>query len=161
MGETLLAAETGDALPPGAAFGTDGNPTVDGASYLIFPWLGDIAVFERDLIRACTSEAPESSNARGVKLRRKPRLPEHQKREMILRRGAPLRDISDTYNVSQGTISRLLAALANLFRRQAVMTYEISCLTLWHVTVSRGDFHTRVRRNYRAILSKRRRPHPL
>jgi hypothetical protein len=87
MGETLLAAETGDALPPGAAFGTDGNPTVDGASYLIFPRLGGIAAFELDLIRVCTSEARGSSNARGVKVGRKPRTPEHQSREMILRCG--------------------------------------------------------------------------
>ena len=29
-GEVLLAAETGEALPPGAAFYADGNPTVDG-----------------------------------------------------------------------------------------------------------------------------------
>jgi LDH2 family malate/lactate/ureidoglycolate dehydrogenase len=29
-GEVLLAAETGEALPPGVAFDADGNPTVDG-----------------------------------------------------------------------------------------------------------------------------------
>ena len=29
-GEVLLAAETGEKLPPGVAFDADGNPTVDG-----------------------------------------------------------------------------------------------------------------------------------
>jgi LDH2 family malate/lactate/ureidoglycolate dehydrogenase len=29
-GEVLLAAETGEALPPGVAFDADGNPTLDG-----------------------------------------------------------------------------------------------------------------------------------
>jgi hypothetical protein len=48
--------------------------------------------------------------ARGVKLGRKPKLTEHQKREAIRRRdqdGEPVREIARSYNVS--TIFRLAA----------------------------------------------------
>ena len=48
--------------------------------------LGGLAEFERDLIRARTSEGRERAKARGVKLGRKPKLTEHQKREAIRRR---------------------------------------------------------------------------
>src|SRR6266446_3681221 len=43
-GEVLLAAETGEALPPGLAFDADGNPTVDGraAAWGGSPPLADI-----------------------------------------------------------------------------------------------------------------------
>jgi DNA invertase Pin-like site-specific DNA recombinase len=47
-----------------------------------------------------------------VKLGRKPKLTEHQKREAIRRRdydGEPLREIARSYNVSHSTISRLTA----------------------------------------------------
>jgi DNA invertase Pin-like site-specific DNA recombinase len=43
--------------------------------------LGGLAEFERDLIRTRTSEGRERAKARGVKLGRKPKLTEHQKRE--------------------------------------------------------------------------------
>ena len=72
--------------------------------------LGGLAEFERDLIRTRTSEGRERAKARGVKLGRKPKLTEHQKREAIRRRGRdgePMREIARSYNVSHSTISRL------------------------------------------------------
>jgi len=77
---------------------------------LMLTVLGGRAEFERDLIRARTSEGRERAKARGVKLGRKPKLTEHQKREAIRRRdelGEPVRDIARSYNVSHSTISRL------------------------------------------------------
>jgi DNA invertase Pin-like site-specific DNA recombinase len=79
---------------------------------LMFTVLGGLAEFERDLIRARTSEGRERARARGVKLGRKPKLTEHQKREAIKRRdrdGEPVREIARRYNVSHSTISRLIA----------------------------------------------------
>jgi len=77
---------------------------------LMLTVLGGLAEFERDLIRARTSEGRECAKARGVKLGRKPKLTEHQKREAIRRRdqdGEPIREIARSYNVSHSTISRL------------------------------------------------------
>jgi DNA invertase Pin-like site-specific DNA recombinase len=74
--------------------------------------LGGLAEFERDLLRTRTSEGHERAKARGVKLGRKPKLIEHQKREAIRRRdhdGEPLREIARSSNVSHSTISRLTA----------------------------------------------------
>jgi DNA invertase Pin-like site-specific DNA recombinase len=71
---------------------------------------GGLAEFERDLIRSRTSEGRERAKARGVKLGRKPKLTDHQKREAIRRRdraGEPVREIARSYNVSHSTISRL------------------------------------------------------
>ncbi|MGH7099374.1 MAG: helix-turn-helix domain-containing protein [Stellaceae bacterium] len=54
---------------------------------------------------------------RGVKLGRKPKLTEHQKREAIRRRdiaGEPVREIARGYNVSHSTISRLTIRLCGL-----------------------------------------------
>jgi DNA invertase Pin-like site-specific DNA recombinase len=53
------------------------------ASYLMLTALGGLAEFERDLIRARTSEGCERAKARGVELSRKPKLTEHQRREAI------------------------------------------------------------------------------
>ena len=61
--------------------------------------LGGLAEFERDLIRARTGEGRERAKARGVKLGRKPKLTEHQKREAIRRRdvdGEAVREIART-----------------------------------------------------------------
>jgi DNA invertase Pin-like site-specific DNA recombinase len=77
---------------------------------LMLTVLGGLAEFERDLIRARTGEGRARAKARGVKLGRKPKLTEHQKREAIRRRdrdGEPVREIARTYNVSHSTISRL------------------------------------------------------
>jgi DNA invertase Pin-like site-specific DNA recombinase len=80
---------------------------------LMLTVLGGLAEFERDLIRARTGEGRARAKARGVKLGRKPKLTEHQKREAIRRRdrdGEPVREIARSYNVSHSTISRLRAA---------------------------------------------------
>jgi DNA invertase Pin-like site-specific DNA recombinase len=77
---------------------------------LMLTVLGGLAEFERDLIRVRTGEGRARAKARGVKLGRKPKLTEHQKREALRRRdidGEPLREIARSYNVSHSTISRL------------------------------------------------------
>ena len=77
---------------------------------LMLTVLGGLAEFERDLIRARTGEGRARAKARGVKMGRKPKLTEHQKREAIRRRdklGEPVREIARSYNVSHSTISRL------------------------------------------------------
>ena len=64
---------------------------------LMLTVLGGLAKFERDLIRAGTSEGRERAKARGVKLGRKPKLTDHQKPEAIRRRdidGEPVREIA-------------------------------------------------------------------
>jgi DNA invertase Pin-like site-specific DNA recombinase len=79
---------------------------------LILTVLGGLAEFEKELIRARTSERRERAKARGVRLGRKPKLTDHQKREAIRRRyrhGEPVREIVRSYNVSHSTISRLTA----------------------------------------------------
>jgi DNA invertase Pin-like site-specific DNA recombinase len=72
--------------------------------------LGGLADFERELIRARTGEGRARAKARGVKLGRRPKLPPHQIREALARRdaGEATREIAGTYNVSHGTISRLV-----------------------------------------------------
>ncbi len=80
---------------------------------LMLTVLGGLAEFERDLIRARTSEGRERAKARGVKMGRPCKLTPHQQREAIRRRdheGETLADIARTYNVSPATISRLPAA---------------------------------------------------
>ena len=72
--------------------------------------LGGLAEFERDLIRARTSEGRERAKARGVKMGRPPKLTLHQRREALRRRDRgyeTLADIARSYNVSPATISRL------------------------------------------------------
>jgi DNA invertase Pin-like site-specific DNA recombinase len=79
---------------------------------LMLTVLGGLAEFERDLIRTRTSEGRARAKARGVRLGRKPKLTDHQKREAIRRRdidGETVRDIARSYNVSHSTISRLTA----------------------------------------------------
>jgi len=72
--------------------------------------LGGLAEFERDLIRSRTSEGRALAVANGVKLGRKPKLTDHQRKEAIKRRdrgGETLAEIGRSYNVSGWTISRL------------------------------------------------------
>ena len=79
---------------------------------LMLTVLGGLAEFERELIRARTSEGRERARARGVKMGRPCKLTPHQQREAIKRRdrdGETLADIARSYNVSTGTISRLAA----------------------------------------------------
>ena len=72
--------------------------------------LGGLAEFERELIRARTSDGRERAKARGVKMGRPNKLTAHQRREAARRRdrdGETLADIARSYNVSPATISRL------------------------------------------------------
>src|ERR1700692_1584039 len=79
---------------------------------LMLTVLGGLAEFERELIRARTGEGRKLAKARGVKMGRKPKLTDHQRREVLQRRdaGEPTREIARSYNVSHSTISRLSAA---------------------------------------------------
>lgn len=77
---------------------------------LMLAVLGGLAEFERELIRARTSEGRERAKARGVKMGRPLKLTAHQRREAAKRRdrdGETLADIARSYNVSPATISRL------------------------------------------------------
>jgi DNA invertase Pin-like site-specific DNA recombinase len=79
---------------------------------LMLTVLGGLAEFERELIRARTGEGRERAKAQGVKMGRKPKMTDHQKREAIKRRdrdGETLAEIGRSYNVSGWTISRLEA----------------------------------------------------
>jgi DNA invertase Pin-like site-specific DNA recombinase len=79
---------------------------------LMLTVLGGLAEFERDLIRARTSEGRERPKARGVKMGRPHKLTDHQRREAIKRRergDESLTEIGRSYNVSAATISRLTA----------------------------------------------------
>ncbi len=55
---------------------------------LMLTVLGGLAEFERELIRARTSEGQARAKASGVKLGRKPKLTPHQRREALKRRDA-------------------------------------------------------------------------
>jgi len=75
---------------------------------LMLTVLGGLAEFERDLIRARTSEGRERARARGVRMGRPPKLTPHQRREALRRhnRGTGMAaDIARSYNVSPATIS--------------------------------------------------------
>jgi DNA invertase Pin-like site-specific DNA recombinase len=76
--------------------------------------LGGLAEFERELIKARTTEGRKRAQARGVRFGRKPALTPHQRKEALARReaGEPLAEIGRSYNVNHSTISRL--ALASL-----------------------------------------------
>jgi DNA invertase Pin-like site-specific DNA recombinase len=76
---------------------------------LMLTVLGGLAEFERDLIRARTSEGRERAKANGVHMGRPPNLTPHQRREAAERRGRgdTLTEIARTYGVSHTTISRL------------------------------------------------------
>jgi DNA invertase Pin-like site-specific DNA recombinase len=79
---------------------------------LMLTVLGGLAEFERDLIRARTSEGRARAVARGQRMGRPPKLTPHQKREAIKRRDQgdeSLADIGRSYNVSAAAISRLVA----------------------------------------------------
>jgi DNA invertase Pin-like site-specific DNA recombinase len=78
---------------------------------LMLTVLGGLAEFERDLIRARTSEGRERAKARGVKLGRPHKLTPHQRQEILHRKenGEAHREIARSYNVHNSTISRLAA----------------------------------------------------
>jgi DNA invertase Pin-like site-specific DNA recombinase len=77
---------------------------------LMLTVLGGLAEFERELIKARTSEGRSRATARGVKMGRPPTLTLHQQQEARRRRETgeeTVRDIARSYNVSHSTISRL------------------------------------------------------
>ena len=76
---------------------------------LLLTFLGGIAEYERDLIRARTDEGRARAKERGVKMGRKPKLTPFQQREAIKRKsdGEAVREIARSYNVHNSTISRL------------------------------------------------------
>lgn len=71
--------------------------------------VGGLAEFERELIRARTSEGRARAKARGQSLGRPYKLTIHQRREVLLRKqaGESVREIALSYAVSPSTISRL------------------------------------------------------
>jgi DNA invertase Pin-like site-specific DNA recombinase len=96
----------------GAGFRSLGDAWADTTTphgRLMLTVLGGLAEFERNLIRARTSEGRERAKARGIKMGRRPKLTPHQQREAIARRerGEVLTEIARSYNVSHSTISRL------------------------------------------------------
>ncbi len=77
---------------------------------LMLTVLCGLAEFERELIRARTSEGRERAIARGVRMGRPPKLTPHQKREALtaLADGAATQaDLARQFNISQSTVSRL------------------------------------------------------
>jgi DNA invertase Pin-like site-specific DNA recombinase len=76
---------------------------------LVVNVLGGVAEFERELIKARTSEGRQRAIARGVKLGRKPKLTAHQRALAKARRdaGEPVRDIARDFAVAHTTIARL------------------------------------------------------
>jgi DNA invertase Pin-like site-specific DNA recombinase len=76
---------------------------------LMLAVLGGLAEFERELIRARTTEGRARAVARGVKMGRKPKLTPHQRKEILRRKanGEAVREIARNYNVHNSTISRL------------------------------------------------------
>ena len=98
----------------GAGFRSLGDAWADTTTphgRLMLTVLGGLAEFERELIRARTSEGRERAKARGVHMGRPPKLTTHQKKEAIKRRdaGEATREIARMFNVSHSTISRLEA----------------------------------------------------
>jgi DNA invertase Pin-like site-specific DNA recombinase len=73
---------------------------------------GDLAEFERELIRARTGEGRARAKARGVCFGRPAALAPHQRQEVLQRlaSGEAQADVAQSFNVSQATISRLAAA---------------------------------------------------
>ena len=77
---------------------------------LILTVLGGLAEFEKHLIIARTSEGRRRAKAAGVVFGRPHKLTPHQRREAIARRDVgkeTMTAISNSYNVSHSTISRL------------------------------------------------------
>ena len=77
---------------------------------LMLTVLGGLAEFERELIRARTSEGRARAKAEGVHMGRPPTLTPHQRIEAMKRRAAgkeTVGQIARSYNVSRSTIQRL------------------------------------------------------
>jgi DNA invertase Pin-like site-specific DNA recombinase len=63
------------------------------ADYMGGDFVGSIAAFERELVRARTSEGRARAKLRGVRFGRKPKLTAHQIQEALARRQAALADM--------------------------------------------------------------------
>jgi DNA invertase Pin-like site-specific DNA recombinase len=76
---------------------------------LMLTVLGGLAEFERELIKARTTEGRKRAEASGVQFGRKRKLTLHQQQEALARRanGEALVEIARSYAVSHSTISRL------------------------------------------------------
>lgn len=96
----------------GAAFRSLGDPWADTTTphgRLMLTVLGGLAEFERELIRARTSEGRARAKEAGKKMGRPHKLTPHQRREALSRRekGESLTSIARSYNVHHATIGRL------------------------------------------------------
>jgi DNA invertase Pin-like site-specific DNA recombinase/predicted nucleotidyltransferase len=97
----------------GAAFRSLGDQWADTTTphgRLMLTVLGGLAEFERELIRARTSDGRARAKARGQHMGRPPALTAHQRQEAdkALRAGtATQADLARQFNVSKSTISRL------------------------------------------------------
>jgi DNA invertase Pin-like site-specific DNA recombinase len=76
---------------------------------LMLTVLGGLAEFERELIRVRTAEGRARAVAMGVRLGRRPKLDQDQRREACQRKqaGEDLASIARAFQVSDSTISRL------------------------------------------------------
>lgn len=76
---------------------------------LMLTVLGGLAEFERELIRTRTTEGRARAVARGVRLGRRPKLDQRQRREACRRKkaGEHVASIARAFQVSDSTISRL------------------------------------------------------
>jgi DNA invertase Pin-like site-specific DNA recombinase len=76
---------------------------------LMLTVLGGLAEFERELIRTRTAEGRARAVAMGVRLGRRPKLDQEQRRQACARKaaGEDVRLIAKDFNVSDSTISRL------------------------------------------------------
>jgi DNA invertase Pin-like site-specific DNA recombinase len=76
---------------------------------LMLTILGGLAEFERELIRTRTAEGRARAVAMGVRLGRRPKLDEEQRKAACERKqaGEDVASIARDYNVSDSTISRL------------------------------------------------------
>jgi DNA invertase Pin-like site-specific DNA recombinase len=76
---------------------------------LMLTVLGGLAEFERELIKARTSEGRERAKRAGIRMGRKPKLSPHQIAEVRERKagGESVRFLARSYGVSPNTISRV------------------------------------------------------
>jgi len=69
---------------------------------LMLTVLGGLAEFERELIKARTSEGRERAKRAGIRMGRKPKLTPHQTKEarQRLAKGEPTRDLAKSYGTA-------------------------------------------------------------
>ena len=96
----------------GCQFKSIADPWCDSttpAGRLLLTVLGGLAEFERELIKARTTEGRERAIRAGVKMGRKPLLSAHQVAEIRSRKaeGESVRFLARSYGVSPNTISRV------------------------------------------------------